>query len=102
MKLLENVRGKQTSDLTIASMMAWGKKIGKWCILVGNCPGFVGNRMIGLYGGQARRMLEEGLLPEQVDMAASKFGMRVGPFVMSDIVGLDLGIQAIKKQGYAP
>ena len=40
MKLLENVRGARTSDLTVASMMAWGKKIGKWVILVGNCPGF--------------------------------------------------------------
>ena len=99
MKLLENVRGKHTSELTIASMMQWGKKIGKWCILVGNCPGFVGNRMVGLYGGQARVMLEEGLLPHEVDGAATKFGMRVGPLAMSDIVGLDLGIQATKKAG---
>ena len=99
MKLLENVKGKYTSDLTIASMMQWGKKIGKWCILVGNCPGFVGNRMVGLYGGQARIMLEEGLLPSQVDGAATSFGMRVGPLAMSDIVGLDLGIQAAQKAG---
>jgi 3-hydroxyacyl-CoA dehydrogenase len=103
MKLLENVRGSHTSDLTIASMMAWGKQIGKWCILVGNCPGFVGNRMVNFYGGQARVMLEEGLMPEEVDGAATNFGMRVGPLAMSDIVGLDLGIQAWKKAGsYSP
>jgi 3-hydroxyacyl-CoA dehydrogenase len=73
MKLLENVRGAKTSDETIASMMEWGKKIGKWCILVGNCPGFVGNRMVGFYGGQARVMLEEGLSPTDVDGAVSPF-----------------------------
>lgn len=49
MKLLENVRGAKTSDVTIVTMMEWGKRIGKWCILVGNCPGFVGNRMVNLY-----------------------------------------------------
>ena len=92
MKLLENVRGARTSDLTVASMMAWGKRIGKWVILVGNCPGFVGNRMIGLYGGQARVMLNEGSDPWEVDDAAGNFGMRVGPFLMSDIVGLELGM----------
>jgi 3-hydroxyacyl-CoA dehydrogenase len=71
MKLLENVKGSKTSEETIASMMEWGKNIGKWCILVGNCPGFVGNRMVGFYGGQARVMLEEGLLPTDVDGAVS-------------------------------
>ena len=50
MKLLENVRGKETPDLTIATMMQWGTEIGKWCILVaGNCSGFIGNRMPGYY-----------------------------------------------------
>ena len=92
MKLLENVRGAKTSELTIASMMEWGRNIGKWCILVGNCPGFVGNRMVGFYGGQARVMLEEGLLPQEVDGAAANFGYKVGPLTMSDIVGLDLGM----------
>ncbi len=92
MKLLENVRGARTSDVCVASMMAWGKQIGKWCVLVGNCPGFVGNRMIGLYGSQARRMLEEGSYPADVDGAATRFGMRLGPLGMSDMVGLALGL----------
>ena len=92
MKLLENVRGARTSDLTVASMMAWGKKIGKWVILVGNCQGFVGNRMVALYGMQARVMLLEGAYPSDVDGAATRFGMRVGPLLMSDIVGLELGM----------
>jgi 3-hydroxyacyl-CoA dehydrogenase len=99
MKLLENVRAKNTSDVTIASMMAWGKKIGKWVILVGNCRGFVGNRMVSLYSAQARAMLEEGLYPSTIDSAATNFGMRIGPLSMSDLVGLDLGSGALKKAG---
>jgi 3-hydroxyacyl-CoA dehydrogenase len=99
MKLLVNVKGAKTSELTIASMMAWGKRIGKTCILVGNCNGFVGNRMVNFYSGRARKMMEMGLLPENVDGAAGKFGMRMGPIAMSDLVGLDLGIQAVKKAG---
>ena len=92
MRLLENVRGVSTSDEAVASLMAWGKKIGKWTILVGNCEGFVGNRMVALYGAQARAMLLEGANPSDVDGAATRFGMRVGPLVMSDIVGLELGM----------
>lgn len=68
-------------------------------ILVGNCDGFVGNRMVGFYGGQARVMLEEGAYPKDVDDAATSFGMRMGPLSMSDLVGLDLGSQATKKSG---
>jgi 3-hydroxyacyl-CoA dehydrogenase len=99
MKLLENVRATRTSDECVASMMKWGKQIGKWVILVGNCAGFVGNRMVGLYGGQARVMLEEGAYPKDVDGAAKSFGMRMGPLSLSDIVGLDLGVQAVKNAG---
>lgn len=80
-------------------MMEWGKKIGKWAILVGNCPGFVGNRMVFHYNTQARGMLAEGALPEQLDDAALAFGMKMGPLAMGDLVGLDLGIQARQKAG---
>lgn len=100
MKLLENVRGAKTSDLTIASMMEWVRVIGKWPILVGNCPGFVGNRMVNFYTGQATVMLEEGASVQDVDGAATEFGMRMGPLAMGDLVGLDLGIQATKKAGH--
>jgi 3-hydroxyacyl-CoA dehydrogenase len=78
MKLLENVRGSKTSDLTIATLMAWGKQIGKWPILVGNCPGFVGNRLIGQYSGQAAAILASGALPSEVDAAIEGFGNKMG------------------------
>mmetsp|Transcript_91882 Transcript_91882/g.205273 ORF Transcript_91882/g.205273 Transcript_91882/m.205273 type:complete len:720 (-) Transcript_91882:56-2215(-) len=99
MKLLENVRGSKTSDLTIATMMEWGRVIEKWPILVGNCPGFVGNRMINFYNFAARAMLEQGIGVPEVDSTATEFGMKMGPLAMGDLVGLDLGIQAKKKAG---
>lgn len=99
MKLLENVRGAKTNDLTIASMMEWGRRLGKWAILVGNCDGFVGNRMLVSYNAQATQMLEEGATPTLIDTVALKFGMRMGPLAMGDLVGLDLGMQATKKRG---
>merc|ERR1711920_359400 len=79
--------------------MAWGRQIGKWPILVGNCPGFVGNRLVGLYNGMASKTLDAGALPAQVDSAIEKFGAKMGPFRTADLVGLDLGIQATKKKG---
>merc|ERR1719160_1279010 len=77
MKLLENVRGAKTSDVTIATCMAWGKEIGKWPILVGNCPGFVGNRLIGQYSSQGASILMAGALPEEVDRAIETFGNKM-------------------------
>merc|ERR1712007_102644 len=88
MRLLENVRGPRTSPRTIATAMAFGKKIRKVTCLVGNCNGFIANRVMGVSG--AFQLLQEGLMPHQVDEAAEAYGMRVGPFRMNDIVGLDL------------
>jgi len=103
MKLLENIKGSKTSATTIATLMNWGKKIGKVAILVGNCDGFVGNRMVAFYSAAARQMVLQGVPPMQIDKAAMNFGMRMGPLAMGDLVGIDLGIQAVKKKGqYKP
>mmetsp|Transcript_156877 Transcript_156877/g.273034 ORF Transcript_156877/g.273034 Transcript_156877/m.273034 type:complete len:422 (+) Transcript_156877:1-1266(+) len=99
MKLLENVKGSKTSEVTIASMMHWGKQIGKACILVGNCWGFVGNRLVVHYNSRSHQLLGLGLTPEEVDGALVKFGMRMGCLAKDDLVGLDLGIQGHKAAG---
>ena len=101
MMLLENVRGKHTNDETILTAMAFGKKIKKVACLVGNCPGFVGNRMIAFYSKEASAMVNEGALPQQVDKVAYEFGMPMGPFQMIDLVGLDLGWRERKRDGTA-
>ncbi len=91
MRLQENVRGKQTSDKTIASTMTLAKKLGKVGVLVGVCDGFVGNRMLHAYTRQANFLLEEGALPHEVDKAIFDFGFPMGPFAMGDLAGLDVG-----------
>ena len=91
MKLLENVRGDKSSDSVVATTMAIGKKIKKVSVMVGVCPGFVGNRMLFMRGAEAERMLMEGATPAQIDSVLYDFGFPMGPFSMSDLAGLDIG-----------
>ncbi|HEX5734340.1 MAG TPA: 3-hydroxyacyl-CoA dehydrogenase NAD-binding domain-containing protein [Blastocatellia bacterium] len=91
MRLLEIVRGKTTSREVIASSMALAKKLKKVGVLVGNCRGFVGNRMLAPYGREAQFLVEEGARPEEVDAALYKFGLAMGPLAMGDLAGLDVG-----------
>jgi 3-hydroxyacyl-CoA dehydrogenase len=90
MRLMENVRGAETSPQTIASVMALARRLGKVGVLVGNCDGFVGNRMYHQYTRQASFLLEEGALPAQVDKAIYDFGFAMGPFAVGDVAGLDV------------
>jgi 3-hydroxyacyl-CoA dehydrogenase len=91
MKLLENVRGDESSDSVVATTMAIAKKIKKVAVMVGVCPGFVGNRMLFMRGAEAERMLMEGATPAQIDNVLYEFGFPMGPFSMSDLAGLDIG-----------
>ncbi len=94
MKLLENVRGTKSSDTVVATTMAIGKKIKKVSVMVGVCPGFVGNRMLFMRRAEAERMILEGATPAQVDAVLFEFGFPMGPFSMSDLAGLDIGWKA--------
>jgi len=96
MRLLEVVRGEESSDETMATVMALGKKMKKASVVSLNAPGFIGNRMLSGYTQQANMLLLEGALPHQVDNALESFGMSMGPFRMMDLVGLDLGWRARK------
>jgi 3-hydroxyacyl-CoA dehydrogenase len=91
MRLLENVRGRQTSAETIVTVMALGKTLGKIPVLAGNCDGFIGNRMLMFYGSEAEFLLEEGATPEQIDRVIENFGFAMGPFAMRDLAGNDVG-----------
>ncbi len=90
MRLIENVRGSQTSSETIATTMKLSKQLNKVGVLVGNCDGFVGNRMLASYIRQAEFLLEEGALPEEIDRVIYDFGFAMGPFQMADMAGLDV------------
>jgi 3-hydroxyacyl-CoA dehydrogenase len=91
MRLLEIVRGKASSKEVVATCMQLSKTLGKVGVLVGNCRGFVGNRMFGPYRREAQFLIEEGASIEAVDQALSDFGMAMGPLATGDLAGLDVG-----------
>ena len=99
MRLLEVVRGEKTSNETLATIMAIGKKLKKAAVVSLNAPGFIGNRMLFRYTAQANMLLLEGALPHQVDQALESFGLNMGPSRMMDLVGLHLGWRARKLGG---
>jgi 3-hydroxyacyl-CoA dehydrogenase len=99
MRLLEVVRGKKTGKDVLATTMKLGKALKKVPVVSGVCDGFIGNRMIEKYGQQSLFLLDEGASPQQVDAAAQKWGLAMGPFTMGDMAGLDIGWE-IRKRRY--
>ncbi len=99
MKLLETVRGSATDPAVIATAAEVGKRLGKVGVVVGNCFGFVGNRMLGRRQDAAERLLLDGASPQEVDGALTAFGFKMGPFAMSDLAGLDIGMRIRKAFG---
>jgi len=99
MKLLENVRGKLTSPHTIATCMNVGFQLKKATILVGNCTGFVVNRMYANFLLESEFILEEGAYPHEVDAVLKKFGFPMGRFEVTDVAGNDVGYRVRKSQG---
>jgi 3-hydroxyacyl-CoA dehydrogenase len=98
MRLLEVVRGAKTSAEVLATAMRLAKKVGKVAVVSGVCDGFIGNRMVARYGNAANDLIMAGALPAQVDAALEKFGMAMGPFRMSDLAGLDIGLAVRKRR----
>ena len=90
MRLLEIVRGQATSSGVLAAALLFAKRLSKVGVVVGNCPGFVGNRLMFPYMYEAQFLLEEGARPEQVDHALRSFGMAMGIFEVEDMAGLDV------------
>jgi 3-hydroxyacyl-CoA dehydrogenase len=100
MRLLEIVRGERTSVSTLATAIAIGKKLRKVGVVVRVCFGFAGNRMmLEGYLREADQLLLEGATPEQVDRALESFGFAMGPFVMSDMAGNDVGFKSRETAG---
>ncbi len=91
MKLLEIVRGRETSKEIVATSLKLGRRLNKVGVVVGNCFGFVANRMLAYYMREAYLLLEEGASVPQIDKALTDFGMPVGPYGMQDIAGIDVG-----------
>ncbi len=97
MPLVEVIRGDKTSDQTIATIYELSKKMGKMPVVVKDGPGFLVNRLLLPYMGEAAFLLQEGMSIEAVDKMYKKdFGMPMGPFRLMDEVGLDVCIKVLK------
>jgi 3-hydroxyacyl-CoA dehydrogenase len=94
MRLIEVVRGRETSERALATVLRAAKRAGKIGVTVGNCFGFVGNRMLYAYGREKELMLLEGAAPAHIDGALESFGMAMGPNAVGDLAGLDIGAAA--------
>ncbi|SEL73371.1 short chain enoyl-CoA hydratase /3-hydroxyacyl-CoA dehydrogenase [Bosea lupini] len=99
MKLLEIVRPAGVANDVIATAIGLGRKLGKVPVVVGNCFGFVGNRMLEARTRAAERLLVAGAMPHEVDAALTGFGFKMGPFAMSDLAGNDISWRSRKARG---
>lgn len=90
MKLVEVVRGSESSDVALSAGLALAKKLRKLPVLTGNAFGFVGNRIFAAYRRHCEYMLEDGATPQEVDAALESFGFAMGPFAVADMSGLDI------------
>ena len=91
MPLVEVIRGEKTSDATIASVVKLTKKLGKTPVVVKDVAGFLVNRILLPYMNESSYLLQEGADIVRVDALIEKFGMPMGPFILADVVGIDVG-----------
>jgi 3-hydroxyacyl-CoA dehydrogenase/enoyl-CoA hydratase/3-hydroxybutyryl-CoA epimerase len=96
MPLVEVIAGKDTSPAAVAAVFALSRKMGKTPIKVGDCAGFVVNRILLPYMNEAVLMLEQGVSIARMDEILFKFGMPMGPFTLADEVGIDVCYKVAK------
>ncbi len=98
MRLLEVVKGAQTSDRTLAMGYALAKLLKRVPVQAGVCDGFIGNRIFSRYKEEADILLMDGAVPWEVDEAMEAFGYAMGPFEVGDLSGLDIGFANRRRQ----
>lgn len=96
MPLVEIITTPQTSPETVSASLALAKRLGKTPVLVKDSSGFLVNRILLVYMSEAGRILEETGDPEHIDQVITDFGMPMGPFLLSDEVGLDVGLKVMR------
>ncbi len=94
MQLVEVIRGEKTSDETVATAVAYAKRLGKMPIVLKDGPGFLVNRLLLPYMNEALELLLDGVSIAEVEKAAKAFGMPMGPITLYDVVGLDTALFA--------
>ena len=89
MPLVEVIRGEKSSEVAVATTVAYAKKMGKNPIVVNDCPGFLVNRILFPYFGGFAALLAQGADFQRVDRLMEKFGWPMGPAYLMDVVGMD-------------
>ena len=92
MPLVEVIKGEKSSEATIATTVAYAKKMGKTPIVVNNCPGFLVNRILFPYFGAFSRLIHDGADFRQIDKAMERFGWPMGPAYLLDVIGVDTAV----------
>ncbi len=102
MPLVEVIYGEKTSNETVASIVKISKKLGKTPIVVKDVPGFLVNRILLTYLNESAYLLQDGFSIKKIDSEIERFGMPMGPFVLADVVGIDVGVKVAQslENGY--
>ncbi|MGJ9416628.1 3-hydroxyacyl-CoA dehydrogenase NAD-binding domain-containing protein [Massilia sp. CMS3.1] len=98
MKLLEIVVPAKVAADVVATAFELAKKLKKTAVRAGVCDGFIGNRVLAVYGAAAQAIMEDGASPYQIDKAVRDFGYPMGPFQVSDLAGGDIGWATRKRR----
>jgi 3-hydroxyacyl-CoA dehydrogenase/enoyl-CoA hydratase/3-hydroxybutyryl-CoA epimerase len=96
MQLVEIIRGRETTDETLAAALDFVRAIGKTPIVVNDSRGFYTSRVVMSYMAEGHHMLAEGVPPALVENAGRLAGMPVGPLALNDEVALDLAWKILK------
>ncbi|MBU0902522.1 MAG: fatty acid oxidation complex subunit alpha FadB [Gammaproteobacteria bacterium] len=91
MPLVEVIRGEKSSDVAVATTVAYAKKMGKTPVVVNDCPGFLVNRVLFPYFGGFAKLVSAGVDFVRIDKVMEKFGWPMGPAYLMDVVGIDTG-----------
>ena len=98
MRLVEIVRGESSAPDVVATVRDVTRRMGKLGVVVGNCFGFVGNRMLYAYGRENQLLMLEGATPTEIDAVLENFGMAMGPNAVGDLAGLDVGYRVRRER----
>lgn len=93
MPLVEVIYGEKTSSETIASVVKLSKQLGKTPIVVKDVAGFLVNRILLPCMNEAAYLLQEGASIAEIDAAMEDFGLPMGPFILADVVGIDVAVK---------
>jgi len=96
MPLVEVIRGEKSSPEAIATAVAYAQAMGKTPIVVGDCGGFLVNRVLFPYFAGFQLLLADGVDYERIDKVMEKWGWPMGPALLLDVVGIDTGVHADK------